>query len=231
MATWTSMLGRSASALLNDADRAVYTDIVLLPYLNITLSELQEIYELNNIPVTNNHSATIAVPAGIAAIGFATVPSLPVDLVEIQELFESQTGQNNWIPVTKKEFLTASILGATPISMFGIWAWMNQEITLRAAANAVDLRLDYIRSLFVELTISMLGQQNTILNTDSFIQYRVAGLASEFIDENLTRADKLNGFAIMGLERSLGISIKGKQSISIRRRPFRAAFKRRRTLI
>jgi len=230
MATWTGMLGRS-SALLNDQDRATYTDVVLLPYLNITLSELQELFELNNIPVTNETSAVIAVPAGTSIIGFTTVPSLPVNLIEIQQLFESQTGQNVWTPVTKREFLTASILGATPISMFGIWAWIDQEITLRAAVNAVDLKLNYIKSLFVELTSSMLGQQNTILNTDSFIQYRVAGLAAEFIDENVTRADKLNGFAVMGLERSLGISIKGKQSIAVRRRPFRAAFKRRRTMI
>jgi len=230
MATWTGMLGRS-SALLNDQDRATYTDVVLLPYLNITLSELQELFELNNIPVTNETSAVIAVPAGTSIIGFTTVPSLPVNLIEIQQLFESQTGQNVWTPVTKREFLTASILGATPISMFGIWAWIDQEITLRAAVNAVDLKLNYIKSLFVELTSSMLGQQNTILNTDSFIQYRVAGLAAEFIDENVTRADKLNGFAVMGLERSLGISIKGKQSIAVRRRPFRAAFKRRRTMV
>ena len=229
MATWTSLLARSA-ALLNDQDRANYTDVVLLPYLNIALSELQEIFELNNIPVTSNSSATIAVAAGISAIGFTTVPALPVDLVEIQELFESQTNQNNWVHVTKREYLTNAILATTPLSMFGIWVWQEQQIRVRAAVNPIDLRLDYIKSIFVEQTVPSLGQQNTVLNTDTFIAYRVAGLASEFIDENLTRADKLNLFGLSGLERSLGISIKGKQSISVRRRPFRAAFKRRRTL-
>ena len=229
MATWTSLLGRSA-ALLNDQDRANYTDTVLLPYLNISLAELQEIFELNNIPVTSKSSSTLAVPAGTSAIGFTTVPALPTDLVEIQELFESQTGQENWVHVTKREYLTNAILGSTPLTMFGIWAWQEQEIRVRAAVNPIDLRLDYIKFLFSELTLGQLGLQNTILNTDTFITYRVGGLASEFIDENLTRADKLNIFALSGLERSLGISIKGKQAITTRRRPFRAAFKRRRTM-
>ena len=230
MATWTSLLARSA-ALLNDQERANYTDIVLLPYLNISLSELQEIFELNNIPVTNETSAVIAVPSATSVIGFTTVPSLPSNLVEIQQLWESQTGLNLWTPVTKKEFLTASILGSVSLTMFGVWAWIDQEIHVRAAVNPIDLKLDYIKSLFTELTIGQLGVQNTILNTDSFFVNRVAALGAEFIDENLTRADKLNLQAIGGLERSLGISIKGKQTIAVRRRPFRAAFKRRRTMI
>jgi len=230
MATWTSILGRSA-ALLNDQERANYTDTVLLPYLNIASSELQEIFELNNIAVTAESSATIAVPAGTSVIGFTTVPALPTNLIEIQELFESQTGQEAWTPVTKRDYLTPSILGTTPINIFGIWAWMDQEIHVRAAVGAIDLRLDYIKSIFLDLALSDLGNQNTILNTDSFFQYRVAALAAEFIDENITRADKLNIFALSGLERSLGISIKGAQSIATRRRPFRAAFKRRRTMI
>lgn len=230
MATWTSIFTRSA-ALLNDQERATYTDTVLLPYLNIALPELQEIFELNNIPVTNETSATIPVPSATSVISFTSVPALPTNLVEIQRLFESQTGQNLWFPVTKREFLTADILGSVPLTMFGVWAWIDQEIHVRSAVNPIDLKLDYIKSLFTELTLGGLGVQNTILNTDSFFLNRVAALASEFIDENLIRADKLNGFAVMGLDRSLGISVKGKQAIAVRRQPFRAAYKRRRTMI
>lgn len=229
MATWSSNLAKSA-ALMNDQDRAVYSDTVLLPYLNIALSELQEVYELNNIPVTSVSSATIAVPANTSLIGYSTVPALPADLVEIQEMWESQTGQNLWTPVTKKEYLTASILGNVSLTMFGVWAWLDQQVNVRAAINAIDIRFDYIQNLFAELTIGLVGTTNPIVNTDTFFQYRTAALAAEFIEENLTRADKLNMYGVSGLERSLGISIKGKQAIAIRRRPFRAAFKRRRTI-
>ena len=216
---------------MNDQDRAVYSDIVLLPYLNIALSELQEIFELNNIPVTSTSSATIAIPIGTSLIGYLTIPPLPTDLVEIQQMWESQTGQNNWTPVTKKEYLTSSILGNVSLSMFGVWAWLNQQVNLRPSINAIDIRFDYIKNLFAEITIGLVGTDNPIVNTDTFFEYRAAALAAEFIEENITRADKLNIYGVSGLERSLGISVKGKQSIAIRRRPFRAAFKRRRTLL
>jgi len=230
MSTWSSILVKSA-ALMNDQDRAVYSDIVLLPYLNIALSELQEIFELNNIPVTSTSSATIAIPIGTSLIGYLTIPPLPTDLVEIQQMWESQTGQNNWTPVTKKEYLTSSILGNVSLSMFGVWAWLNQQVNLRPSINAIDIRFDYIKNLFAEITIGLVGTDNPIVNTDTFFEYRAAALAAEFIEENITRADKLNIYGVSGLERSLGISVKGKQSIAIRRRPFRAAFKRRRTLL
>lgn len=225
MALWSSNLQKSA-ALMNDQDRSTYTDAVLLPYLNIALSELQEVFELNNIPVTNETSTAIVVPAGTSLIGYLTVPALPTDLVEIQQLWESQTGLDSWSPVTKKEYLTAAILNGVSLSVFGVWAWIDQQINVRAAINNVDIKIDYIKNLFAEITIGLIGTQNAIVNTDTFFQYRTAALAAEFIEENITRADKLNIYGVSGLERSLGISVKGKQSIAVRRRPFRAAYKR-----
>lgn len=229
MATWTSILARSA-ALLNDQDRATYTDTVLLPYLNTALSELQEIFELNDIPSTHETSDTIAVPSSTSAIGFSTVPPLPSDLIEIKELWESPTDQGLWTRVVKREFLTGYIPGTTEVAIFGVWAWIDQEIRLLAANTPIDLKLDYIKNLFAELILSELGDQNIILNTETFFQYRTAGLAAEFIEENDIRADRLNTYGASSLNRSLGISVKAAQQIAVRRRPFRAAYKRRRVL-
>jgi hypothetical protein len=111
----------------------------LLPYLNTALSELQEIFELNNIPSTNETSATIAVPSATICYRIYYCSCTTSDLVEIQQLWESQTGQDNWMPVTKKEFLTASILGTVQLTVFGIWAWIDQEIRVRAAVTPIDL--------------------------------------------------------------------------------------------
>lgn len=231
MSTWSSILANSA-ALMNDQDRATYTDAVLLAYLNIALSELEEIYELNNIPVTNRTSAIINVPAGQTVVAFNnTLAQLPPDLVEIQELFESDEGQNVWTPVVKKEFLTTSLIGdRTPVAKFGVWAWINQEIHLVESNQDNDIKMDYIASLFPELSVPALNSVITIVNIETFLQYRVAALAAEFVEENFTRADKLNIFGAIAMERSLGISIKGKQPIAVRRRPFRASFKRRRVV-
>lgn len=227
--TYSGILATSR-AVLNDQEDAVYHDAVLLAYLNMALAELEEIFELNSIPSTDRTSAIINVPAGVTRIGFDTIPELPLDLIEIQQLWESLEGQDTWVPLTKKNYLTQS-LGNSPVALFGTWAWMNQGIHLLESSQDNDLKLDYICSLFTELTVGNLGNRNVILNTDTFLSYRTAGLAAEFIDENITRSDKLNLFGGVALERSLGISIKGKQSITTRRRPFRAAWKSRRVLL
>ena len=87
------------------------------------------------------------------------------------------------------------------------------------------MKIDYIRNLFtdVEDEESVLG----VINCDSFLHYRIAGLCAEFIGENKTRADDLNTQAMGALERVTGIEAKGKQQIGTRHRPFRATWKSR----
>jgi hypothetical protein len=229
--TWEESLAVSA-AFMNDPAQEQYTDTVLLPYLNTALAELQETFELNNIPTTNKTSSVIFMPAGRDTVSYIPTPPvyanyLPDDLIEIQEVFESQVGLNNWIPVTKKNFLTVTSLGNTQISIFGVWAWIDQEIKVLPAIRDNDLKIDFVKSLFLPLILTDLADAITIKNITTFLQYRVAGLADEFIAENKSRADSLNNFGAMAIDRSLGISIKGQQSIVTRRRPFRASWKRR----
>jgi hypothetical protein len=229
--TYAEIMARAASACLNDTARQIYTDIVLLPYLNTALAELEEEFELNNLPVTNETSAAITVPTGITAIGFATVPALPSNLVEIQRLWESQTGQDIWIPLSRRDFITPYILPAgTELSNFNIWAWIDQEIRVRAAIVDIDIKIDYIKALFSEISIAQINVANAVVNSDTFLFYRIGGLAAEFIGENPVRAASLNGFAGQSLSKVTGISVKGMQSNSVRRRPFRAAFKRQRMI-
>ena len=54
-----------------------------------------------------------------------------------------------------------------------------------------------------------------------------AALCAEFIERNLTSANSLSANAIIAIDRARGISVKGKQAINTRRRPFRNAYKRR----
>lgn len=220
--------------LLNDQSNGTYTDAVLLVYLNMALRELQELFELNNVPVTNETSAVIDVPAGEDVIAFSATlpsPSLPSNLIEIQKVWCSQDGQENWVPVTKKEYLTQDELSnGTELSFFDVYAWMGQEIRLLASNTDLDVKIDYIRYLFPTLTEGDLGDDLTVLNSMSFLQFRAGSLAADFIAENEERANKLNGFAVLALDRVLGISAKGKQNIQTRRRPFRFGFKRRQVI-
>jgi hypothetical protein len=228
--TYLEILTLSAG-LLNDSARAVYTDLVMLPYLNIARLELEQLLELNNIPVTDKHSAVINVPSGQNSIAFGATlpaPSLPSDLVEINQVWESQEGLNSYYPIHK----VASLPPPTnvPPSSFGAYEWSGQEIKFIAANSDIDIKLDYIRSLFVFLAEDDLDGNNTVINTSLFLQFRVAGLCAEFIEHNTAVATSANASAFGALETSLGISVKGMQNITTRRRPFRAAYKARSAL-
>lgn len=232
LSTYTQVLD-DVAALMNDAAQDEYTDAVLLPYLNMAMRELEEIYELNNIPSTNETSAKLDVPANTSVIAFsATTPVLPADLIEIRQLWCSQDGQNKWIRVDKREYLTSEELGTgSTIQFLTVWAWMEQEIRLIASSVAVDIKIDYIRYLFTRLTSGDLGGNLSVLNSHNTLMYRTAGLASEFIAENKTRANELNAFALSSLNVNLGVSTKSKQTMVFRRRPFRASWKRRGVLV
>lgn len=226
--TYEEILEISA-ALLNDQERDVYTNIVMLPYLNIARMELEEIFELNNIPVTNASTAVLTIPDGNDEISFDTTPALPDDLIEIRQLWEATVDTDNYVPIDKREYLLHWATGER--NMFGVWSWQDQAVKLLAAIVDIDVKIDYIKSLFTILDIDDITDENEVRNTSSFIQFRTAGLCAEFIGENKTRGDSLTGNAGAALERSLGISVKGKQTIFTRRRPFRAAFKRRRSIL
>jgi len=223
MSTAAEILDLSA-ALLNDTAQAVYTDSVQLPYLNIALRELQEHFELNNVPVTNRLSAALTIPIGGTTLSFVTVPALPLDLIDIQQLWERISGSDPYTPMTRAEFLPRYMEGVTT-NQFTWWTWINQTISFLPANIAIDVKLDYIASLFV--TITDVNSQISVINADTFLAYRTAGLCSQFIGENPERAQELNGDAVMAIDRSTGINTKGRQAIAVRRRPFMAAYKTR----
>lgn len=214
----------SAAVLLNDAAKQEYTYAVQLPLLKIALKELREWEELNNSQVTDEVSAVITVPHGVTVIGFNTTPALPQDLIEIQQLWERETGIDPFVPMVREEFLPHYLEGQE-INAFLSWAWESNEIRVLPAQIDIDIKLDYIKTLFADVT-----DQNSILkviNCDSFLHYKTAALCAEFIGENPTRAQSLNGAAYEALDRLTGIDNKGKQAIFTRRRPFRAGWKSR----
>lgn len=221
------------SSLMNDTAQQKYNNESCLPYLNMALDELQEIMEENNIPVTNQTSASLTIPIGtppvteIAFIG--TTPVLPPQLIELQEVWESDLSQDNWFPLARKEFIPHNIEGIE-LNTFGIFVWKKNILTLPTVNNSRNLKLDYIESIFI--TPIAMGDIETDLgvqfkNIKTYLGYATGALCSMFIGENETRAAALNGKAEEALERTLNIPTKGRQAIYTRRRPFRQAYKSR----
>jgi len=220
-----------AAALQNDAAQTVYTDEACLPYLNMALDELQEVMEENNIPLTNEVSSILSITAGTTIIAFTgTTPTLPSNLIEIQQLWEKPAGSSDpFIPMQRMEFVPLYMNGQT-YSNFMLWAWVDNEIHLPTVNRDIDLKLDFIKSVFpTPLQMSDVDVEMGLKfkNIKTYLGYKTASLCSMYIGVNETRAMTLNSQAETALERALNIPTKGKQAIATRRRPFRASYKSR----
>lgn len=231
MPTPTEIMATVAS-LQNDTKRSRYTDSACLPYLNMALVSLQEQFELNDIPVTHETPAVLTVPVGTTRVAFTgTTPTLPSTLIEIKQLWESISGQDLWSPMIKKSYIPHYTEGVQ-VASFVIWAWENNEIKLPNSLQINDLKLDCIQSIFPKVAIADvetdLGTQ--FKNCESYLYFKTAAYCAMFIGENETRAEALNGEANTALSASMGISTKGRQSITFRRRPFRYSYHMRRRL-
>lgn len=220
-----------AAARLNDVGKSVYTYAVQVPFLNLALLELQEIYESNNVPVTDQTSAIIEVDA--ASPGIVNIPYddgvltgvpgfLPDDLIEIKVAWQSTRGLNQWSRFTPSDYLPQT---NTQISSFTTYQWAHNCMRVLAANADNDIKLDYIRSLFTTVT----DETSDILVTNAmtYLANRTASFVATDIEENSERASNLYNDAIAGLDRGLNITTKGRQKIQIRRQPFRASFKAR----
>lgn len=216
-----------AQALLNDLEnKQLFTNVALLPYLNIAMRELSEIYEENGLPSTKVTSAELPVKTGILDIGGATGPALPSDLVEINQLWERYLGTNvDYIKMTKRDYLPA-----TPVitSYLQYYVWQKQVINFIGANVDIGVKIDYIANVFPKVL-----DENTvipIINSQTALGFRTAGLAAEFIGENESRASSLNAQGGSAVERLIGMGNNANQSIITRRRPFRANWKSNRSV-
>lgn len=220
----STVLAKSAT-LLNDTARTIYTYTALLPYLQIAMQELQEEFQLRNISSSQITSAVLTVPAGTSQIIYNGVPlALPTDMIEPQQLWERPTGIDPFIPMIKRDYIPHQLEGVM-VTTFGFYVWENQAIKFLPSNQNNDIKIDYIKELFQPLVDE--NSPINIINAATFLEYRTAALAAEFIERNQANANSLNTYAVLALDRASGIGIKGKQAISTRRRPFRSAFKKR----
>jgi len=216
-----------AAAALNDVDRTVYSYEVQIPYLKLALQELQEIFELNSLPVTEQTSAAIPVPSSNDVIELIFdapgATRLPDNMIEPLRLWERFTNSYPWTLMTRTEFIPNNLLG-TSVNYFTYWVWQSNKILLLPSNGDNDIKIDYIGSLFPKYV-----RADTIIpvqNGIGYLAYKTAELVSDMIEHNQARAQTNGGRAATSLDRISGITIKNKQQIMARRRPFRASYKR-----
>lgn len=217
----------ASATLMNDTARVTYTYPVQVPWLNLALQELQEWFQFYSVPVTEISSAVIdMLSASNTEIVFngVGVPSLPSDLIEPRQLWERNHGIDPFIPMTRKDYLPHNLEGIQD-NQFIYWVWQNSRISFLQSTQRNDIKIDYTRQIFTPV-VDQSSQINCI-NAQTYLQFQTAGLMAEFIERNLTSANGHYAHALQALDRALGITIKNKQTIATRRRPFRANYKRR----
>lgn len=218
-----------AASLMNDTARSVYSYTVQLPYLQMAWDELQQEYQLNNLPVTNQTSDLIYVPIGTNQIVPSTMGpcNYPDDLIEIQQIWERlQDSEDPFIPLQQVEFIPHYLDPVTTDALL-FWSWQNQIIKFNFAGATTnrEVKLDYVGNIFKTLV-----NENSVLdviNAKNFLGFRTAGLCALYIAENPSRAEALSVDAGLAMGQALGIGVKGKQSITTRKRPFRSTYRSR----
>lgn len=224
--TVANILDLTAS-LMNDTAKTKYTYTAMLPYFNMALAIMQEELEVNEIPVVEKSTGSITVTAGVKIVSQGTTSAdYPTDLVEIQMLWERLSGSSDpYTPMYKRDFLPHYLDDIT-VDQLVYWTWLNNQIQFIGASTDRELKLDYLRQRYAN-TVSDTTTAIDVMNSRTFLEFKTASLCARFIGENPTRADELNNEAEKGLWRLLDLSIKGKQDVATRRKPFMAGYKMR----
>lgn len=210
------------ASLLNDTAGTTFTSTIQLPYFNMALRELKEQMQQHNVAKFNAVYDT-TVLAGVLGIGGVGQPALPTDLIEIRELSERNDGTTEtFIPMTRMEYLPPFEVQTSALIY---WTWQNQTVRFIGSTSDREVRFEYISDNIADINATTSTTTLAIINCDSYLQYRTAGLVAQFVGENIERAADLNTMAQMALDRFLGINIKGKQAMPVRRRPFRASWR------
>jgi hypothetical protein len=224
MAFPSSVAMDRAAALLNDAALSDYTYAAQLPYFKIAYDELKEFLEESNVPITNKlTSPAITIAAGVTTITFATTPALPADLIEPFSVYERTPGSSeDFAEMRKVDYLENR---RTQLNSLESWTWQGQAINFIGASTSREIKIEYLADTLGTITDS--STVINVLNAQNFLAFRTAALCCEFIGENPNRAASLNAMASGTLDRVLNITIKNRQGMPARRRPFMAAYKTR----
>ncbi|MFZ0701870.1 MAG: hypothetical protein WAM80_08485, partial [Candidatus Acidiferrales bacterium] len=137
-----------ARSLANDAAGAVFSDAVLMPFLNSAYRALQrQLAESGvsvliaqvclDLPLTNGVTTTF--------LSDVSTPQLPTDLLAPHQLWEQATGSSDTF--TPMEKITGGLPNFQPGCYLRMWEWRTDSIQLIGATQEITVRLRYEKSL------------------------------------------------------------------------------------
>jgi hypothetical protein len=211
----------NARALLNDQIAAVFTNTVLAPYFGMAYDEIRQDCEDNNISITNETTDPITITTSQYDIGGTTGPALPGDFIEPIELWEIPANTtNDYMLMRRVDFLPKT---AVKTAYLEVYQFNRGFIKFLGATGDIQVKMDYVC-----IGLPDFVDDNTMLkvrNMMLFLGYKTAGLAAMFIGENETRAAALGDLSVQAKDVFESITLKSKQNIVTRRRPFMMSYK------
>lgn len=137
-----------ARSLANDAAGAVFSDAVLLPFLNSAYRALQrELAESGVSVLVSQIDIDLPLTDGVTntVISDVSTPQLPTDLLAPHQLWEQTTGSTDIFSPMEK--ITGGLPNFQPAARLRMWEWREDTIQLIGATQETTVRIRYEKSL------------------------------------------------------------------------------------
>lgn len=190
----------------------VYTDTVLLPFLNAAYRQIQRKLIANGSKTMISEATFTAVAAGLTELTEASTPSLPEDFLAPRELQERVTGTGKYIPMNGPVDMLPD---AAQTTYNRVWSWREDGLFFVGATSSLDIRLRYDKSL-----PRLSGPDSVILIRGGLdaVAYLCAALASS--SRGSTQASSLASLSTDALNDFLNSQAKSRQYSPVRRRGY-----------
>ena len=137
-----------ARSLANDAAGAVFSDAVLMPFLNSAYRALRrELAESGVSVLVAQVDVDLPLADGVTntAISDVSTPQLPTDLLAPHQLWEQATGSGDTFALMEK--ITGGLPNFQPAARLRMWEWREDAIQLIGATQETTVRIRYEKSL------------------------------------------------------------------------------------
>jgi len=211
-----------ARSLVNDSAGAVFTDTLLLPFLNSAYRGLQrELAESGVSVLAEQQDLELDVDpsTGVTPVEISDVssPQLPTDCLAPHMLWERATANTSDVFVPMEKFTSGgSMLNLQPSTYLRLWEWREDKVNLIGATQSITVRIRYEKVL---PQITQGTDPIQIRSATDPLAFATAALAARSRGARALAQDLL-GTAQMATEKLIERYIRPEQVKGRRRQPY-----------
>jgi len=209
-------------SLVNDSAGAVFTDTLLMPFLNSAYRGLQRELAENGVSVLVEQQdieldVNSTTGASNTEISDVSSPQLPTDCLVPHMLWERATADATDVFVPMEKFTSGgAMLNLQPSSYLRLWEWREDKVNLIGATQSITVRIRYEKVL-PALTLGTDPIQ--IRSATDPLAFATAALAARSRGARALAQD-LIGAAQMATEQLIERYVRPEQTKGRRRMPY-----------